>query len=92
MRIAIAINGEGKGHVTRMIALSQRLSQSYELFFWAPETVAPMVAHVFPKTQILPLPLLKIVMNREKIDLLKTSIDNFDTPLSKIIAGSMMGF
>ena len=51
-----------------------------------------MVAHVFPKTQILPLPLLKIVMNQVKIGLLKTTIVNFDTPLSKIIAGSMMGF
>lgn len=79
MRIAIAINGEGKGHVTRMSALSQRLSKAHELFFWAPETVAPMLTHAFPDAKVLPLPLLKIVMNREKIDLLKTGLGNFET-------------
>jgi len=40
-----------------------------------------MVSRAFPEALVLPLPLLKIVMNREKIDLLKTSIDNFDTLL-----------
>jgi uncharacterized protein (TIGR00661 family) len=79
MRIAIAINGEGKGHVTRMIALSQRLSVSHELYFWAPETIAPMVSRAFPEATVLPIPFLKIVMNRERIDLLKTGIDNVDT-------------
>ncbi len=79
MRIGIAINGEGKGHVTRMTALSRRLAGKHELFFWAPETIAPMLEKGFPEAEILSIPLLKFVMNREKIDLLRTGIGNFDT-------------
>jgi len=79
MRIAVAINGEGKGHVTRMIVLCRKIERAHELFFWAPETIAPMVTRAFPEATILPLPFLKIAMNREKIDLMKTSIENFDT-------------
>jgi len=79
MRIAVAINGEGKGHVTRMIALCRKLSKVHELFFWAPETIAPMVSGAFPESKVLPLPFLKIAMNREKIDLMKTGIENFET-------------
>ena len=79
MRIAVAINGEGKGHVTRMIALCRTLSKVHELFFWAPDTIAPMVFGAFPEAQVLPLPFLKIAMNREKIDLMKTGIENFET-------------
>lgn len=79
MRIAIAINGEGKGHVTRMTALSQRLQHVHELFFWAPDTVAPVLEKAFPGSTILSIPALKFVMNREKIDLIRTGIENFDT-------------
>lgn len=52
--------------MTRMIALSQRLSKSHELFFWAPETVAPIVSHVFPESRVLPLPLLRIDSNLDR--------------------------
>ncbi|WP_033302080.1 glycosyltransferase family protein [Sediminispirochaeta bajacaliforniensis] len=79
MRIGVGINGEGKGHVTRMIALSQRLQERHELFFWAPETVAPMIAATFPDCLLMPLPLLKFVMNKERIDFFRTGIDNIDT-------------
>jgi uncharacterized protein (TIGR00661 family) len=79
MRIGIAINGEGKGHVTRMTALSRRLAGDHELFFWAPGTISSMLETAFPESAILPVPVLKFVMNREKIDLLRTGIDNLDT-------------
>ncbi len=77
MRIGISINGEGKGHVTRMIALSRYLTEKHELFFWAPDSIAPILQKALPDALIMPVPLLKIVMNQLKIDIIRTSIDNF---------------
>lgn len=76
MRIGISINGEGKGHVTRMIALSRYLSQNHELFFWAPDSISGILKKAMPDSLILPVPLLTIAMRGEKVDILQTSIEN----------------
>ena len=74
MRIGISINGEGRGHITRMTALADGLKEKYELFFWASPRDVPGLEKRFA-CPVYPLPPLNIAMNENKLDLWQTGRD-----------------
>jgi len=76
MRIAISINGQGRGHLTRMTALGKRLAAEYELVFWCPEKYHPFLKNNFPNSYIFPIPYYKFVLEGPKIDIFKTGLIN----------------
>lgn len=78
MRIAISINGQGRGHLTRMTALSQLLAEEHELIFWCPEKYHSFLQEHFPNSYIYPIPYYKIVLDGNKIDIVKTSLSNVE--------------
>lgn len=78
MRIAISINGQGRGHLTRMTALGQSLSAEHELVFWCPEKYHAFLAENFPGSYIYPIPHYQFILDGPKIDLIKTSLVNVE--------------
>jgi len=78
MRIAISINGQGRGHLTRMTALGQILSLEHELIFWCPEKYHSELAEAFPESFIFPIPYYQFVLDGPKIDIIKTSLVNVE--------------
>lgn len=76
MKIAIAVNGEGRGHLNRMTALARRLEKRHELFFWAPETIRDDLQSSFPQSPVMKLALLKIEQDKRGVNLVKTGLSN----------------
>jgi len=77
MRIGISINGEGRGHITRMTALADGLKEHGELFFWAsPRDRAGLESRF--QAPVYNLPPLTVAMNRNRLDLWQTGKDNLD--------------
>ena len=83
MRIAISINGEGRGHLTRMTALSMALKEKYELFFWASDRDHQVLRETFGQP-VHSLPPLKVAMTGNKVNLWGTAIDNFDVVMNNV--------
>lgn len=68
-KIALSCSGEGRGHVSRVLALSKPLKRKgYELSFWCPETVSPLLRNAHPDAEIINVPLLALKKNRHTID------------------------
>jgi len=78
MRIAISINGQGRGHLTRMTALGQVLAEEHDLVFWCPEKYHSFLAENFPGSYIYPIPHYQFILDGPKIDLIKTSLVNVE--------------
>jgi UDP:flavonoid glycosyltransferase YjiC (YdhE family) len=76
IRLAISINGEGRGHVTRMIALAERLGPRFDLSFWCPATVRPEVEKAFPGALVEDLPHIRFVYTGFEVDYIKTALAN----------------
>ncbi|HRY53803.1 MAG TPA: glycosyltransferase family protein [Spirochaetia bacterium] len=76
LRIAISVNGEGRGHLTRIAALARRLEGRQELAFWAPDTILEELGRLFPRAEARPVPLLRIAMRGPGIDLAGTAAAN----------------
>jgi hypothetical protein len=87
-RIAVSINGEGKGHVTRMTAVIERLSGRFEPVFFCPDTIRTELAAAFPESVIHEIPAVKFVMYNFEIDYVRTTFENIQTILS---AGNIIG-
>ena len=83
MRIAVSINGEGRGHITRMTALSLALKDQYELFFWASERDHKVLKEKFGQP-VHYLPPLKVAMDGNKVNLWRTASDNFDIVVNNV--------
>ncbi|MBI9103318.1 MAG: hypothetical protein JEY99_12950 [Spirochaetales bacterium] len=81
MRIAISINGEGRGHITRMTALSLALKENHELFFWASERDHQVLKDTFGQP-VHSLPPLNVAMDGNRVNIWRTATDNFDTVLN----------
>lgn len=56
LRLGISINGEGGGHITRMIALAEKLKDHYEIYFWTPKSCHNFLKFYFPQHPIFDLP------------------------------------
>lgn len=78
MRIGISINGQGRGHLTRMTALAQHLQQDHEIVFWCPDKYHPFLRQHFPNNFIYSIPYYKFVIEENRIDIFKTGISNME--------------
>jgi UDP:flavonoid glycosyltransferase YjiC (YdhE family) len=59
MRIAFAINGEGRGHVSRIKAIAETLCGRYEYTFYAPEHLRnELTRNTHKRFRANPLPLV----------------------------------
>ena len=68
MKLALACNGEGRGHVSRIIALAEHLIPDYALIFYAPSTVAPILEARFPDCSVKSIPHLHYCNKQFRID------------------------
>lgn len=80
--IAYSCAGEGRGHATGMIAVSQLLSKDYKIVFFAPSTVIQLVQEAFSSNPIYEIPSLNFAMEEGKINLTGTIKINSKQALS----------
>ncbi len=78
MRIGISINGQGRGHLTRMTALAQHLQHDHEIVFWCPDKYHSFLKQHFPNNFIYSIPYYKFVIEDNRIDIFKTGISNME--------------
>lgn len=78
MRIGISINGQGRGHLTRMTALAQLLQHDHELVFWCPDKYHSFLQQHFPNNFIYSIPYYKFVLEGNRIDIFKTGLSNME--------------
>ncbi|MFW5711277.1 MAG: glycosyltransferase family protein [Spirochaetota bacterium] len=78
MRIGISINGQGRGHLTRMTALAQHLQNDHEIVFWCPDKYHSFLAQHFPNNFIYSIPYYRFVIEDNRIDVFKTGLSNME--------------
>ncbi|MFW6343855.1 MAG: glycosyltransferase family protein [Sediminispirochaetaceae bacterium] len=78
MRVGISINGQGRGHLTRMTAVGQILAKEHELIFWCPHRYHDSLRSSFPKSLLFDIPYYKFVFSEDKIDYIKTGVSNVE--------------
>lgn len=78
MRVGISINGQGRGHLTRMTAVGQTLAKEHELIFWCPYRYHESLRNSFPKSLLFDIPYYKFVFSENKIDYIKTGVSNVE--------------
>ncbi len=76
MRIAFSINGEGRGHFSRAVALAEILSARHEITFWAPEHLTAELRGRFPDCGVYSIPYFAFVQNGFTVDYVKTALAN----------------
>lgn len=76
MNITIAINGEGRGHFSRAIALAEQLNRSHRVTFRAPSHLADELRLLFPENAVRVIPYLAFVQKGFSVDYLKTALFN----------------
>ncbi|WP_037573073.1 glycosyltransferase family protein [Spirochaeta cellobiosiphila] len=87
MRVGISMSGEGRGHVSRVIALSYFLREEHELFYWCPPSVEPVLRENFPDAEIRSIPYIHFVKENHQINYHKTVFSNLEniTSLPSVI-------
>ncbi len=88
MKLAISINGQGRGHLTRMTALGQLLAKDHSLSFWCPEKYHDFLRAHFPDSPVFSIPYYHFVLDGGRIDLLKTGVSNFGNLVGSVAATS----
>ncbi len=85
MKIGFSINGEGRGHLMRILALADRIVElsggegpyiPVQPVFWCPEKYHEEIRSHFPWAEIFSIPYYRIILDGAKIDLIKTGITN----------------
>lgn len=71
-RVAYSCAGEGRGHVTTLIAISQFLVDSWDVVFFCPGTVKKIVEETFPNNKVIEVPGLFMNMRDEQVHLSRT--------------------
>lgn len=84
MKLAISINGQGRGHLTRMTALGQLLAKDHELYFWCPEKYHDFLRAHFPDSPVFSIPYYHFVLDGGRIDLIKTGVSNFGNLIDSV--------
>lgn len=82
MNIGIAINGEGRGHFSRAIALTEILGQKYHVEFWVPEHLQDELRNRFPDFPVHTIPYLKFVQKGFTLSYRRTMLENKQTILN----------
>lgn len=78
MRIGISLNGEGRGHLTRISAIAQELQKRHEIIFWVPETRYSELGKLFPDTPLNKIPAFELpYTERNQVDIFKTGSNIF---------------
>ncbi len=77
MHIVLSINGEGRGHLSRSIALAEALERRHRISFCAPAHLAGELAARFPRSRIIEIPYLAFEQKGFAIDYPKTIAKNF---------------
>jgi len=78
MRIGISLNGEGRGHLTRISAIARELQKRHEIIFWVPETRYSELSKLFPDTPLNKIPAFELTYTeRNQVDIFKTGSNNF---------------
>lgn len=83
MKIAMACAGEGRGHISRVIALSQELEKKHEIIFYCPDSVRSVLQPFFPASSIKRLPAFHFVLNKNGVDYKRTIQKNIPLLLRK---------
>jgi len=76
MKITIAINGEGRGHFSRALAIAEFLVTRHEVSFYAPEHLIKELTARFPGAAIRAIPYFAFIHHGFRIDYLRTAIAN----------------
>ncbi len=82
MRIAFAINGEGRGHVSRIKAIAETLCGRYEYTFYAPEHLRNELTREYPTSDFAPIPYLSFEQRGFTLDYGKTIAKNAATAIN----------
>lgn len=97
LRIAVSLNGEGRGHLTRVSALARRLEKRHVLGFWCPASIRDELAAAFPGASVRLIPGLRFVMKGGEVDYMATAAANLPGILSfgsavSALAADLAGF
>jgi uncharacterized protein (TIGR00661 family) len=76
MKVGIAFCGEGRGHLTRIVAVARLLKHKHELVFWCTENRWDELTTAFPDTPIHLLPHMHFSMEDYSVRFIKTGISN----------------
>ncbi len=93
MKIGLACNGEGFGHVSRTVAFYEALCGDYQVAILAPPTVHGFLSQKAPDALVLPVPHMHLVKITDRIDYYRTFTENLPTLLTlrtKIVRMSRM--
>lgn len=82
MKVGIACNGEGFGHVSRAVSFYESLKDDYELVIFAPHTVHGFLAKKAPGAQVCPVPHMHFAKIADRIDYFRTLKENLPTILT----------
>jgi uncharacterized protein (TIGR00661 family) len=87
MKMGFSINGEGRGHLMRILALADRIVElsgeqwpfsQVQPVFWCPEKYHKEIRSHFPWAEIFSIPYYRIILDGAKIDLIKTGFTNVE--------------
>lgn len=76
MKIAIAINGEGRGHLSRARAVAEILGRTHDISFRAPEHLLGEIARLFPRSEVAAIPYFSFVQRGFSVDCPRTVAAN----------------
>lgn len=82
MKVALACNGEGFGHVSRTTAFYEALKDRYDLVILAPETVHGFLSDKLPQARVFSVPHMHLAKISDRINFLRTAWENMPTLLT----------
>ena len=89
-RLAFSCAGEGFGHIVRIVALSERLADEYDIVYFVPDSVTDFLRKHLGSVKIISIPFFHFVLENHSIDYIKTAVVNiphlfqFKKTISKI--------
>ncbi len=84
MNVAISINGEGRGHISRAKALAEGLQARHRIVFFAPRHFEAELRREFPSAEYVGIPYLGFAQRGFSLDYGKTVARNATVVLSAI--------
>jgi uncharacterized protein (TIGR00661 family) len=82
MKIGLACNGEGFGHVSRAVAFYEALKDRYEIVIFAPHTVHEFLSRKAPGARVHEVPHMHLAKIADRIDYFRTFRENLPTFLT----------
>lgn len=82
MKIALACNGEGFGHASRIVTFYESLKNEYEIVIFAPRTVHDFFAGKIPDAEVQEAPHMHLALIGDRLDFLRTIRENLPAILT----------